>query len=244
MTNSQSISEYLTEFDQNWSRLKQRVLNSSNDDKLAQGLNVFLDSDTVKSSFLLLSLPESLSTQVDNLLLRKDLTYNDAYSALLDLPSSTPSNAKALAAKAMKSKGKEKDQASSGSVTKNECSFCKKHKRDFQGHTYKNCLILKQLKDGTNNNISNQSHLPPQPTGTANLVTPTISTTNSDPENESYGIAYIASSSQAFINTPPSALLFQHNIIHSRYGFLTLVHPITSPLTSPFSTPQFRIEKE
>jgi hypothetical protein len=34
MTNSQSISEYLTEFDQNWSRLKQCILNSSNDDKL------------------------------------------------------------------------------------------------------------------------------------------------------------------------------------------------------------------
>jgi hypothetical protein len=103
---------------------------------------------------------------------------------------------------------KSKDQASSGSITKNECNFCKKHKWDFQGHTYKNCLILKQLKEGTNNNTSNQSHLPPQPTGTANLVTPTISTTNPDPENESYGIAYIASSSQAFINTLPIGTAF------------------------------------
>jgi hypothetical protein len=86
MTNSQSISEYLTEVDQNWLRLKQRVLNSSND-KLAQGLNVFLYSDTVKSSFLLLSLHESLSTQVDNLLLRKDQSiYNIIESLLFPRP--------------------------------------------------------------------------------------------------------------------------------------------------------------
>jgi hypothetical protein len=86
------------------------------------------------------SLPKSLSTQVDNLLLRKDLTYNDAYSALLNLPSSTSSNVKALATKAMKSKEKEKNQASTGSVSKNECNFCKKHKRDFQGHNIQELL--------------------------------------------------------------------------------------------------------
>jgi hypothetical protein len=109
MTNSQSISEYLTQFDGNWSRLKQRVLYLSTNDKLVQGLNVFLDSDTVKSSFLPLSLSESFHTQVNDLLLQMDLTYNDAYSALLDPSSSTSSNTMGLASKVTKSKRKKKD---------------------------------------------------------------------------------------------------------------------------------------
>jgi hypothetical protein len=56
--NSQSIQDYLTGYDQTWSRLKDRVQNADSDNKLADGLKTF-DSDPIKASFLLLSLPDS-----------------------------------------------------------------------------------------------------------------------------------------------------------------------------------------
>jgi hypothetical protein len=150
MYNSQSIEDYLTGYDQTWSRLKDQVQNADSDNKLADGLKTFLDSDTVKAPFLLLSLPESFANTVDTLTLRKDVTYKDVYTALLDLPSSSSSNSCTLTTLGKnKSKGKDKKKYSShNQLGKNECSLCKKWNHPFTGHIYKSCKVLKDLKAG------------------------------------------------------------------------------------------------
>jgi hypothetical protein len=98
MDNSQSIQDYLTGYNQTWSHLKDQVQNADSDDKLANGLKIFLDSNPVKASFLLLSLLESYANTLDTLTLKKNVTYNEEYPVLLDLLSSSSNNSCTLAA--------------------------------------------------------------------------------------------------------------------------------------------------
>jgi hypothetical protein len=109
MNNSQLIQDYLTGYDQTWFRLEDRVQNADSNDKLVDGLKTFLDSDPVKAFFLLISLPKSYPNTVDTLTPRKNVTHNNAYTALLDLPSSSSNNSRALATQGNpKPRGKDK----------------------------------------------------------------------------------------------------------------------------------------
>jgi hypothetical protein len=155
MESSETLPQYLARFDSTWTQLKTRVHNAPADDTMATGLERFLDNEQIKASYLLLSLPETYSNVVDNLVSKKG-TYADAYAHLMDLPSTSASNAKALAAQAKKKKEKatqssKKKPTSSDTgnqLGKNECSFCKKWNREFVGHTYKICTVLKDYKNG------------------------------------------------------------------------------------------------
>ena len=144
----QTLPEYLNHFDQTWTRLQQRVQNASSDDNLANGLKTMLSNSAVKASFLQFSLPDTYNNIVDNLVTKK-VDYDDAYTHLLDLPS--PSSGSALSAQGTKKKSDKKQQSvSSNQLGKNECSFCKKWKRTYTGHTFKTCTLLKDFKDGKN----------------------------------------------------------------------------------------------
>src|SRR3954469_4943790 len=105
MEPTETMPQYLNRFDKTWNRLKSRVQNAADDDDLAKGLRTFLDNLSVKASYLLLSLPETYSNVVDNLVTQK-ATYTDAFTRLMDLPSTSSTNAKALAAQAKQQKEK------------------------------------------------------------------------------------------------------------------------------------------
>lgn len=206
MDNSQSIQDYLTGYDQTWSRLKDRVQNADSDDELADGLKIFLDSNSVKASFLLLSLPESFANTVDTLTLRKNITYNDIYTALLDLPSSFSSSSRALTAQGKnKSKGKDKKKDSShNQLGKNECSFCKKWNHPFTGHIYKNCKVLKDLKAGN-------TPVPFAPSsGIANMANDSSSAPTSSDHHS--GVAFPVISAPSDGTALHSSIEFQQNL--------------------------------
>src|SRR6185503_15772708 len=92
-TDTSALPIHLTNFDQLWSRCKTRVANASAADPLGSGLKTFLDSVTVKASFLMLSLPEDMDNIVDNLQTKSNITYDDVYTKLMDLNSSFSSSA-------------------------------------------------------------------------------------------------------------------------------------------------------
>ena len=70
---------HLTNFDQLWSHYKMRVANVGTTDVLRTGLKTFLESDTIKASFLMLSLLKDLDNVVDNLQTKTNITYDDIY---------------------------------------------------------------------------------------------------------------------------------------------------------------------
>ena len=56
-----------------------RVANAGATDALGIGLKTFLESDTVKASFLILSRPEDMDNVVDNLQTKMNITYDNVY---------------------------------------------------------------------------------------------------------------------------------------------------------------------
>ena len=137
---------HLTNFDQLWSRCKTRVANAGATDALGTGLKTFLQSDTVKASFLMLSLLEDMDNVVDNLQTKMNITYDDVYSRLMDLNSSFSSSAsKALSAHAGVQR-KRAPSSSNGPKKPLECSWYKSIGLNYIGHEHRLCNKLKAHK--------------------------------------------------------------------------------------------------
>ena len=84
---------------------------------------------------------------VDNLQTKDNLTYNQVYEKLMDLPRKVKSKddkAYKATASSLEEKGKWKD-----TTEELECSYCKAHypKSKFQGHKWSTCNKLKADKE-------------------------------------------------------------------------------------------------
>ena len=134
------MASHLPTFDQKWTRLQRYCAGAKETDsfKLPLAFKPLFESLEAKAAFLLLSLPPSLENVVDNLQTKQDLTYDQAYQRLLDLPSTqgtdSPSGDKAYTAK-----GKGRAIESSEG-----CTWCRKHHptTNWKDHRYTDCRKL------------------------------------------------------------------------------------------------------
>ena len=98
-----------------------------------------------KTTFLLLSLPDTYANVVDHLFTKK-ATWDDAYAYLLDFSSTMTLQSAAQRGKT-KQHGQKKS-TSSNKIGTNECTVCRTRNRSYVGHTYKTCTVLKDFKNG------------------------------------------------------------------------------------------------
>ena len=84
-----SLSDHLSNFDNLWTRLKERTSSATSEERLDFVLKGLADSDEAKGTFLLLSLPKTYDNIVDNLQTKENLTYNDVYQRLINLASAS-----------------------------------------------------------------------------------------------------------------------------------------------------------
>jgi hypothetical protein len=188
---SESMFDFLSEYDQTWRRLKDRSANAKAEDEVAIKLKDFTSSEKVKAAFLLIAITDALPNVVDNLQTKTDLDYETLYQHLVDLHSTSASSS-ALLTHDKKGKGKQQkgknDKKKDNGVGPNECSYCKKRGNTFTGHTHKDCRRLKADKAGSS------STTPAPSSGNAHVAVNPPAPLDSDSD---CGIALVSSSSSS-----------------------------------------------
>jgi len=148
---------HIDDFHQLWIRLSKRC--SSSTHSVAKAMKPLFESDEVKGSFFLTTLPDTMDHIIDNLSTRNVTSFIDIEPKMLDLAQKHSldvldnSSLTAIASKSKPlSKGRNSTpsalQPSSSTTPKNnkECTWCRKHDFTFTGHIYTDCKRLKAQK--------------------------------------------------------------------------------------------------
>lgn len=152
------LQAHLDAFRSLWSKLTTRTATSQK--PLAKAMKPMFDSDEVKGSFFLMTLPESMDHVVDNLSTQNLTAYRDIEPKMLDIATRAQiedsaayytSTAKKLDRKG-KSKAPDKD--------KKECAWCRSRGFNCVGHFYTECKKLaehQKQQDSKRGEIKRQS---------------------------------------------------------------------------------------
>ena len=156
----ENLRTHVDDFHQLWTRMGNRCRASNQ--TVAKAMRPIFESDEVKGSFFLTTLPDTMDNIIDNLSTREILTFNAIEPKMLDIAenhslnteidsaayyTTTRKPAKVIVDKG-KSKGSTGTQSTQQINNENECNWCRKHNFQFAGHIWTNCQRLKDHKKG------------------------------------------------------------------------------------------------
>ena len=139
------LRHHLDEFHRIWTRMTARC--HSSDQSVAKALRSVFDSDEVKGSFYLATLPESMDNVVDNLSTQEVTAFQDIETKMLDIAEHHASESVISAAYGTRHSSKGPSSAKPPNSQK-ECTWCKKHGNGatYIGHLHFECRLLKEYK--------------------------------------------------------------------------------------------------
>lgn len=137
---------HLDEFHQRWTRMSKRCATSTQ--PVAVAMRAMFDSDQVKGSFFLATLPETMDNVIDNLSTRNVTAFQDIEPKILDISEKhsldVVDSSAAYAARQTASRKPASTKPPNGVL---ECTWCRKHDLPFVGHLYPTCYALKKHKE-------------------------------------------------------------------------------------------------
>jgi transposase InsO family protein len=136
---------HLDEFHQRWTRMANRCAASSQ--TVAKAMTKMFESDEVKGSFFLSTLPDTMDTIIDNLSTRNLTAFKDIEPKILDIADRHSLNSTDSTAYAARQAAARSNQGPRSTTTLQECTWCRKHNLTFIGHVYTNCNELKRHKE-------------------------------------------------------------------------------------------------
>lgn len=169
---SNDLANHLDNFHQMWTNLERRCKTSEHE--LAKNLATVFASDSIKGSFFLSTLPESMDTIVDNLSTRGVNKFAEIEPKMLDIAfrHNQPTDERAYYTKTSgKPNRRDKQTSSTSGNTRDECTWCRKHNFTFVGHIYTDCTRLAEHKNrqrtrnDTNKPRDNPDRNPNRPKG-------------------------------------------------------------------------------
>lgn len=145
---------HLDAFRSLWQKLATRTATSQK--PVAKAMKSMFDSDEVKGSFFLTTLPEQMDHVVDNLSTQNLTKYSDIEPKMLDIATRSQLEDSAAyytstARKTDYKKGRASDKQSGasgapGASGKKECTWCRARQFNFIGHLYNECKKLAEHK--------------------------------------------------------------------------------------------------
>ena len=145
------LRTHLDLFHQTWTRMQKRCISSSQ--AVAKSMLPIFESDDVKGSFFLTTLPESMDTIIDNLNTRDITSFAAIEPKMLDI-SEKHSLDQIDSTSAYAARGRPKPKMASNSATpfnsttsNKECTWCQKRNFSFVGHTYRDCYRLQNHRN-------------------------------------------------------------------------------------------------
>ncbi|KAF1944302.1 hypothetical protein EJ02DRAFT_341305 [Clathrospora elynae] len=105
------------------------------------------ESDEVKGSFFLSTLPDTMDTIIDNLSTRNLTAFKDIKPKILDVAERHSLDSTDSTAYAARQAAACSNQGPQSITTPQECTWCRKHNHTFIGHVYTNCNELKRHKE-------------------------------------------------------------------------------------------------
>ena len=164
---SKPISDFIDMFETEWERLYQLTTsNGTNTYRIT--FRRFLDHNEAKRDTLLAALLPHYPNPVDNLSTKANLTYADLIARLQSLSSNyMRSEQSALIVQRKKGPKRRKlvtNQSTDTPKSPDTCTYCKKHKYRYEGHTWHECRKLKQLqeqrkRDSTTSKAPENAHI-------------------------------------------------------------------------------------
>lgn len=134
---------HLDEFHQRWTRISKRT--STSNQAVAVGMRTMFQSDEVKGSFFLATLPETMDNVIDNLSTRNITAFQDIEPKILDISEKFSLDVADASTSAYAAK--QTTIRRQGNSQPTECSWCRKHNMTFVGHVYTNCNELRKHKE-------------------------------------------------------------------------------------------------
>ena len=199
-----NLQNHLDTFHQMWTKMTKRC--QSSNQAVAKAMRAIFESDEVKGSFFLTTLPDTMDHIIDNLSTRNVTTFTQIEPKMLDISEkhtidTVDSNAYYTnTRKPPKGNSKPKDPTSSSKSDdkEKECTWCRKHNLKFIGHVYTNCNRLKEQRDKDKKGTSSKKQK-----GNDKKVTSNYVSLDSDSEDDSTVNAFCAggTSSRSSINT-------------------------------------------
>ena len=166
----EDLRNHVDNFHQLWVKMDKKCQSSSQ--SVARAMRPIFESDDVKGSFFLTTLPDTMDHVVDNLGTRDITKFSQIEPKMLDIAEAHTINDTDSTAYYTSTYNRSKQQASKPTnsssddmLARNECSWCQKNNMTFVGHIYKNCKHLKDHKDKKASKSDSKSK------GKANVVT-------------------------------------------------------------------------
>ena len=153
---SKPIGEFIETFETEWAMLEQLATSSSGSSGTNSYPNTFLACDEAKRDILLSALIPHMENIIDNISTKSDMTFAEAKSRLISLPSHQKQQDAALIVETNGKKAwkKRSNNKSSDSNDKPWCTYCKKHNfTPCKGHTWKTCRRLKEKQKQKRENL-------------------------------------------------------------------------------------------
>ncbi|KAH3957096.1 hypothetical protein HBH51_231200 [Parastagonospora nodorum] len=182
---------HLDEFHQRWTRMAKRCAGSSQ--SVAKAMKAMFESDEVKGSFFLATLPDTMDHVIDNLSSRDVTKFVDIEPKILDISdkhSLDADSSTAYAAKQTAARGARQNQGGARgprppttTTIASECSWCRKHNLTFIGHVYTNCNELKKHKEQQQRNGAPKDKRPGAKRQKANNATAAESSDDEDDDD-------------------------------------------------------------
>jgi len=163
---SETMNDFSNRFGVTWSEALNKFSNTN--DTLGKSLKPFFESDIIKAGCLLIALPSTYDSIIDNIQTKDTYKYDEIMATLLSLKSSNADSAKALAAINKRSGNNNRGGGSNSSYRKQQnptgvgktqppgkgdCSWCKKHGFPYTGHVHYQCHRLKEHQQQQNNQV-------------------------------------------------------------------------------------------
>ena len=136
---------HLDEFHQRWTRMANRCAASSQ--TVAKAMTKMFESDEVKGSFFLSTLPDTMDTIIDNLSTRNLTAFKDIKPKILDIADRHSLDSTDSTAYAARQAAARSNRGPRSTTTPQECTWCRKHNLTFIGHVYTNCKELKRHQE-------------------------------------------------------------------------------------------------
>ena len=140
----EDLKQHLDIFHQVWTKMARRTHGSTQ--PVAKAMKPIFESDEIKGSFFLTTLPDTMDNLVDNLATRGITTFVDIEPKILDIAEKYSLDSVDSSAYFTKIR-KANDKSKATTPTTNECTWCRKHDMTFVGHVYTNCRKLKEHQE-------------------------------------------------------------------------------------------------
>lgn len=160
----EDLRAHTDEFHQLWIRLHNRCSNSRQ--AVARTMKPLFESDEVKGSFFLTTLPDTMDYIIDNFNTRDVTSFSQIQPRIMDMAdqhnlkaveSTAYAASRKFPAKGAAKTSKPQAKSSASSPATRECSWCKKRNFTFVGHLYTDCDRLRRSQNHQQHQPSSSS---------------------------------------------------------------------------------------